>query len=157
MKLVLILSLVFISYQDIKERKVFLLNLLLSGFLLSFTFYSSSFLWEIYLKEILINTMLVSILILVLWLYTKFKMKLKLTEAIGLGDLIFFYVLALGFPTLSFVVIFCTSIIFSQILFLILSFVKELKTVPLAGFQAFFLTIIIIVNSTFGIVDLYAM
>jgi len=154
---ILIISLSIIIYQDFKERAVWLVNLLLSMVVIAIIHAKNSYDLTIFLKTILINLMVVIIISLILLVYTLLFLKRKFSEAIGLGDLIFFCILAVGFPTYSFLIIFCTSIIFSQIVYLLLSLSKNISTIPLAGLQSLFLIIILILNATLHMVDLYAM
>lgn len=88
----------------------------------------------------LTNFLVVSGILLILFLYTKHIAKKGfLNVSFGLGDLLFFYAFALGFPTLTFIVLFASSILFSLILFLFSKTEKEKETIPLAGLMGFFL------------------
>ncbi|WP_299627653.1 hypothetical protein [uncultured Tenacibaculum sp.] len=82
-------------------------------------------------------------------------MKQSLFSAIGLGDFLFFIALAVAFPLTTFLIIFITSLLFSLLLFLVIKKKLKEKTVPLAGFQAIFLFLILLLNLTFDIVNLY--
>lgn len=83
-------------------------------------------------------------MILILYLYTKKIAKKKfLNYSFGLGDILFFYAIAIGFPTITFIVIYSFSIIFSLFTFLIFKKSSNFKTVPLAGLMSFFLFFII--------------
>lgn len=98
-----------------------------------------------------------SIIFLVLYLYTTLKLKKSLLKTIGLGDLFFFIIIAMGFPTFAFLIIFSSSLIFSFILFIFLKPRLTNKTVPLAGLQSLFLVIILLLNNNFEVLNLYAM
>lgn len=156
-QILFILNLLFISYTDFKERKVFLLNLFLCFLIANYIHYKNSSIFEIYLYSTIINTGITLFIVSILYAYSKFKLRINFSEAIGIGDLLFFIILATGFPTVSFLVILTTSLIFSLLFFLSLRPVLKTKTVPLAGLQALFLILLLISNSIFKIVNLYAM
>ncbi len=153
----LCLNLLFITYQDFKERKVYLINLLITLILISFYHYLNSYSTYSYLYTILLNFVFLSIIFLVLYLYTVLRIKEIFLKTIGLGDIIFFIILAIGFPTLSFLIIFSSSLIFSFILFIFLKPRLTNKTVPLAGLQSLFLVIVVLLNNIFEVLNLYAM
>ena len=153
----LCLNLLFITYQDFKERKVYLINLLITLILISFYHYLNSYSTYSYLYTILLNCVFLSIIFLVLYLYTVLRIKEIFLKTIGLGDIIFFIILAIGFPTLSFLIIFSSSLIFSFILFIFLKPRLTNKTVPLAGLQSLFLVIVVLLNNIFEVLNLYAM
>ncbi|NVK51286.1 MAG: hypothetical protein HWD85_00005 [Flavobacteriaceae bacterium] len=110
---------------------------------------------ELYLLFTAYNLSFISILLLILYLYTKIQMKKKLSKSLGLGDVLFFLFLGVSFPTATFLVLFSGSLVFSLLVFLLLKPILKEKTVPLAGLQSLFLTLVLIVNSFFNFVDLY--
>jgi len=69
-----------------------------------------------------------------------------LNVSFGLGDLLFFYALAFGFPTVTFLVLFVLSILFSLFVFALLKTKKGTETVPLAGLMGLFLTGVLLVS-----------
>lgn len=149
-----IVTLISIFYQDLKDRKVYVHLLLLVTTLLGFL-YSKNVSKEVFITSILTNAFIVFFIVSMLFLYAKFKLKLPLYTVFGLGDLFFFLALAVGFPTISFIVLFSFSLFFSLTVFLVTK--KQLKhtTVPLAGFQALFFAIIFLLNWAFNFVNLY--
>lgn len=155
LKLLLIISLLSITCQDLKERKVSLFLFVLVGLLLSCFHYNENSL-EVFLISIAINIFAILIILSILFLYSKVKLKKSLNETFGIGDAIFFSALAIGFPTATFLVLFSFSLFFSFALFLILKKRLNEPTVPLAGFQALFLSIIFLVHWTLQFIDLYA-
>ena len=150
-----LLGLTFPVYQDIKNRSVsvwvFIYLTITGGYL----HLKTQFL-QLFLLNLLINMMVLLVVILIVLLYSKMALKKHLKEVIGLGDILFFIVLAISFPTVSFLVLFSLSLIFSLVLFLALKSKMIDKTVPLAGFQALFLGIIFFTNLLFNFVNLYA-
>ncbi|MEO9511827.1 MAG: hypothetical protein ABJN84_04270 [Flavobacteriaceae bacterium] len=157
LKVVLMVCLGGISYQDFKERKVFWflfpLAMLLFGLLLflhtngskTFIYYSVT------------NTLLVTAMVAILFVYTRFVLKKAfLNHSLGLGDILFFYALGVGFPTITFVVLFVGSIVFSLLVFLMSKKKLALSTVPLAGLMAFFLAFVILSSMVSKSPSLYA-
>ncbi len=133
--------LLVIFYQDLKERQVFLITLLLSMVLGGCLFFKSTLL-ELFIYKILVNFLLISTLISLIYLYSKHKLNKSFFESFGLGDLLLFITLGVSLPTISFLVVFSLSLIFSFIMFSILKSKMTHKTVPLASFQALFFYLI---------------
>ncbi|MFL0145149.1 hypothetical protein [Tenacibaculum maritimum] len=150
----LIFILLLILYQDLKEREVtllfFLLGIIIGGFL-----YFKETSMRLFGINLAINLLILSFVSLSLFLYSRFCLKKKILEAIGMGDFLFFILLSFSFPTATFLVLLSFSLFFSLILFLLLKSLLTIKTVPLAGFQALFLSIVLILNKMFNFVDLY--
>lgn len=150
----LLLLLFYVFYQDVKERKVTLLLFILLFVIGGFLNWKQQ-VFEVFTINSIINIITICMVMLILYLYSKFKMKIELFHGFGLGDLLFFLFMAISFPTLSFLVLFSTSLIFSFIISIV--FRKRLKElVPLAGLQALFLGLIIGANQIFNITNLYA-
>ncbi len=148
--------LALITYQDFKQREVSVLLFFVVALIGGYLHYSAQYLNQ-FLLSLLINLSTVLILISILILYVKFIMKIKLKESIGSGDLLFFIVFALSFPSVSFVLLLALSFVFSLVIFFILKQSLKNKTVPLAGLQAFFLGLVISLNTVFNFVNLYAL
>lgn len=151
-----IILLLAITYQDIKERKIYLLNVL-ALILVGGAIFLYKVLPFIFLINISINLLLVLILLLILVLYCKIKLKMSLLKALGGGDILLFLALAISFPTSFFLIIFSLSLIFSALVFSVIKNKLEDKRVPLAGLQALFLAIVLIINNIFGFVNVYAL
>jgi len=154
LKLGSLLSLLAIAYQDFKERKVSLYLFILTLFCVSLLYYRYSNTLEFFANTS-INLSLVLLIIGILLAYSWFKLKQRLFEVFGLGDALFFLVLAYGFPPITFVVLFVSSLIFALLLFFLLKPKLSNKTVPLAGLQAIFLTLVFSLNWVFHLVNLY--
>lgn len=153
-KLFLIASLLGIFYQDIKERKVYLWLLILSVLLLGFLHYFNSLVYPFMISSLL-NSLIIGLVLLILFVYAKLKLKQSLLKVFGLGDLLFFVAIAVGFPTLTFVVLFSFSLIFSLVLFLFIRKGLSVKSVPLAGLQALFFSGVFLLNWAFNFINLY--
>lgn len=127
------------AFQDLKDRMVMWIIFPVIGLLL-FVLHLINSHWEVGLIYILTNILIISGVLLLLYLYTKHILKQKfLNVSFGLGDILFLYALALGFPTITFIIVLVGSIFFSLIAFLLLKRYKEMSTVPLAGLMGLFL------------------
>lgn len=152
---ILMIGLLFwVTYEDVKDRKVTLL-LLIVLFLTGGFLNSQQLSTELFLISSIINLSVIAMVVFVLFLYVQLKLQTKLFNVFGSGDLLFFAFMAISFPTISFLVLFSISLIFS--LLISLAFQKQLKKlVPLAGLQALFLALFLGSNTLFHLVDLYA-
>jgi hypothetical protein len=74
-----------------------------------------------------------------------------------MGDLFFFILLAVSLPILSFLILFVFSLIFSLLIFILLKNTFKEKTVPLAGLQSLFLSLVLIANKFLITIDIYAL
>lgn len=106
---------------------------------------------EIFFMNCMMNLILVLLVIGLTFLYTKLKMKINfLSEAFGLGDILFFTGMAVAFPTITFVILFCSTCVFSLCLHLALNFINNSdtgeSTIPLAGYSSILLILIYIIN-----------
>jgi len=129
----------FICYQDLKYRAVywFLFPILALSLGLLHFLQTTAY---IFMTYSLINILLITIILAVLWGYAHFVAKKKfLNHSFGLGDLLFFYACALGFPSYTFILLFVGAIFFSLISYLFLKRRLTTKTVPLAGLMSIFL------------------
>ncbi|MDA9316478.1 hypothetical protein N9Q58_01025 [Polaribacter sp.] len=150
------LVLVILCFQDFKERKVSL-SLLVLAILLGGSIHFQQQNRAVFLVAIAINVLIVFILFLIIGVYAKIKMKQPVFNVIGLGDLFFFMVLAVSFPTLSFLVLFVFSLIFSWSIFMLIKQHLKEETVPLAGLQSLFLMLVLMTNWITNSFDLFAM
>ncbi len=151
---ILIIVLLLITKQDLKERKVTLLLFMFSGLLLGYLHFSSVE-TLVFLVTAASNIFIVILIVLILKLYANLKLKLEFKETFGLGDALFFIVMAVGFPTATFIVLFSFSLLFTAVLFFLMKKKLRFQTIPLAGFQALFLSIVFVLNASFHFVELY--
>lgn len=146
LKILLVLICALIAFQDFKERMVSWILFPAMGIVLAFLYIKQVSFNQFY-PFVLSNFVLVSIIILLLYGYTKYIAKREfINVSFGLGDLLFFYALALGFPTLTFMVIFTVSMLFALVTFLIVNRKQEMQTVPLAGLMGLCLTCVIVAS-----------
>ena len=153
-KIIGIACLPVIFLQDFKDRQVSILLLCISFFSFAAIHLLNST-WEGFLVSIAFNLLLLVMIIILLYTYVKIIRKRALKDAIGAGDIFFFSIMAVGFPTVTFVYLFATSLLFSLVIFYI--FKRNLKSplIPLAGFQALFLFIVMVFNTCFDFSNLY--
>lgn len=137
LKILLIIVLSIIFWQDYKERLVFWLLYPLVGIIgfiiqLRLTETTTAFL------NSTINLCLVGTVILILLVYTRLILKQSLiNNSIGIGDILFFIFLSFCFSVISFFVLFVFSLLFSLSLHVLLKRKKN-ETVPLAGYMSLF-------------------
>ncbi len=146
----------YITVQDFKERKVYWFLFPLVIILLGLVHFLNTAAPLAFFNYILLNTLFVSVIISVLYLFTRIIIKKKfLNHGLGLGDILFFYAFALGFPTVTFVILFANAILFALLLFLVSKKRLHLRTVPLAGLMGLFLILVFIYNLIFQSPPLY--
>jgi hypothetical protein len=143
-----------IFYQDIKTRTVtwFLFPLIAVTGILYSVYYSGSL--NILFKNSLINT----IFLLAQFLLLKSIYFLKngsneqlIDKSIGSGDILFLIACSFFFSPVNFMIFYCLSLVFTLLNHMVFKSVrikreKLYETVPLAGFQAIFLFIYILIN-----------
>ncbi|NAS12388.1 general secretion pathway protein [Poritiphilus flavus] len=146
-----------IAVQDFRERAVLWILFPLTAALLATLYLKSTFLQD-FLWNIFTNLILVSFMILILYIYTHFiRGKAFLNHSIGLGDVLFFYAFALGFPTFTFVTLFVCSLLFSLFFFSLARKRLTNKTIPLAGLMGLFLTGLMLTSLIPGLPSLYTL
>lgn len=141
LKIILLGSLGFILYQDVKERQVYWFLFPIIALCTGILFYNNT-ISELFISASLLNLIFVTVLLIAVYLYSRFKLKTKFNHVFGLGDVLFFFAVCSSFSTISFIVIFSCSLFFSLILHLFLSQNKKSLTVPLAGYMSLFFSFI---------------
>ncbi|MDG5490644.1 hypothetical protein [Psychroserpens sp. SPM9] len=136
-KLILIGLFSMIFYQDYKDRQVYWFLFPLVGLCSGILFYKST-LPELFWSSIILNSVFIAFLLLVVLLYSKLTLNLKISEAFGSGDAFLFTVLIFSFSTVSFLIIFVFALLFSLVIHLLLKKYSAVKTVPLAGYLSLF-------------------
>ncbi|AUC77570.1 hypothetical protein [Olleya sp. Bg11-27] len=136
-KLILLITFGAIFWQDKKERLVhwFLFPIIAfcSGILIH-----KNMIQELFFLTLIINLLFVTSLILVIYFYSKFKLKTSIINTFGLGDALLFIALSFTFSSVSFLVLFVFGLIFSLITHLALKPKIKQETVPLAGYLSLF-------------------
>lgn len=128
-----------LAFQDFKYREVtwplFPMLAIFLGLL-----HVSHVGWLLFGTSILINFILVSCIVLILWSITHFVFQKRFLDiSFGLGDLLFLYAFALGFPPITFIYLLVGSIGFAVLAFSLMKLFLRSKTVPLAGLMGVFL------------------
>lgn len=141
LQVLLIVSLLYIAYQDFNERKVFGFLFPLVGILAGFLHFKNT-LPELFMVSIVINITFVLMLILFIFLYSKIKLKKAVQETFGMGDTLFFLAISFSFSSYTFIVTFIFSLIFSLSIHLILKRKSNFISVPLAGYMSIFYSIV---------------
>lgn len=178
-KIFLVVTLAVIFYQDYRSRMVSVF-LFPAAALLFGTLHFLHTDRYVFLISCGINMAFVAIILLVLYLYTTIKLKKRfLNTSFGMGDLWFFIAISLGFPTVTFAILFVFSVLFSLVLHLffkqkaqvpVIPDVKRMytpadepvnankhlqKTVPLAGYMSLFFALVFSVSVFCNFPSLY--
>ena len=154
LKIVCLSCLIAIVAQDFRERLVYTWLFICVGILMSLFYFFETTIF-MYLLNIGVNIGTLIIILGILHLYAKFKIGQPLNQVLGLGDILFFIMIAISFPIPIFFVLFSFSLIFGLLLFLLLKPKLKEKNVPLAGLQALFFTLVLSLNWMFKFTNLY--
>ena len=154
LNILFLLTLLTIFKQDFKDRLVYWWLFPLAGILAGFIHFTTTNTYQ-FLIAITINIGLVVVIIGILFFYSKIVLKNSFNQSFGLGDALFFLVLAISFPTATFLVLFSFSLLFAALGYLLIKSKTNYKTVPLAGFQSLFISIILIISWLFKSIELY--
>jgi hypothetical protein len=149
-----IVVLLSIFFQDMNERKVYIWLFISAGILMGYLHILHTSKSE-FLRNSALNFVVISLVYYILFLYAHLKLKENLSNVFGVGDLMFFLIMALSFPTTTFIILFTFSLIFSLVLFYLIKSKMQITYVPLAGFQSLFLVLILATNWVFNFIDLY--
>jgi len=140
LKIILICTLALIFYQDLKERQVYWFLFPLFATCSAVLFYTST-IPELFYVSVGMNIICISILLLIVFLYSRLKLKTTFYKTIGLGDVLLFIGLVFSFSTISFLVIFVFSLLFALVSHLLVKQYSKFQTVPLAGYISLFYSI----------------
>ena len=153
-KIILILALMTIFYQDIKERSVYWFLFLIVACTAGYLYFTKTFL-ELFGTTAAINLGIISVIFLVLHSYAKFKLKTTLKSVFGLGDALFFLGLCIAFPVAAFIIFFVFSLVFSLVLHFVFKKRMRETSVPLAGYMSLFFIGVYLFHWTGFIPNLY--
>ena len=154
-KVLILVVLGIITYQDLKTRWVYaflfpVLTIML-GVLHYFQVQPIHFAYAMGM-----NIGFVLLLLSVLYVYSQIKIKKPFfKEVFGLGDALYFIALAAAFPTITFIVLFVFSILFSALSWLFLNKNFKHETIPLAGYMSLFLMLVLIGTWSSNLINLY--
>ena len=136
-KIILLITFFTIVYQDIKDRLTYWFLYPIVALCCGTLMFKSMGL-KVFIATITFNIAVVSLILLVIFLYTRLIKKMIFKAVIGLGDVLLFYALCFSFAMVSFYVLFIFSFVFAFVLQLLLKKNFKDKTVPLAGFMSLF-------------------
>jgi len=149
--IILLLLLSVIAYQDVKERQVSWILFPLAAVL---SVINSQYI--ISLNELVlhffVNVLVVGVLVICLigYIYLRFKDSgTRLWNYLGLGDVLFFLVIACSFSSINFILFTILSLILVILASLFQS--SKMRTVPLAGYQALCLILFLIIQRIFSL------
>lgn len=142
----LISLLVFLTYQDIKTRRIHVvlpICIFITGFIIN------TFSDELFYKYVFQNLIFVVVnIVFLLGYYSLKKRKIfnPIDTEIGLGDIIFFLAITPLFELKSYISFFIISLLVSLIIHSISTVFSKSKTIPLAGYMSIFLGVYLISN-----------
>ncbi len=146
LKGLILLSLGAIIYQDIKSREVYWFLLPVLMLLFGYQHYQNVLSIH-FINAVLVNIAIITLVLSVLYVYTFLKIKKSFfKEVFGPADALFFFALAVAFPTVTFVIIFVFSLLFSLITWIVLKHKSNYNTIPLAGYMSCFVLFIFAAN-----------
>ncbi|MEM6687566.1 MAG: hypothetical protein AAF617_17445 [Bacteroidota bacterium] len=145
-----------IFYQDIKERSVYWFLFPIVTGTAGYLYFSHTFA-EFFWRTTFINLASMLTVLLVLQTYAKLKLKTNLLAVFGLGDALLFLALCTAFPSITFVIFFAFSLLFSLILHFVLKSKMKTPSVPLAGYMSLFYLGIYLLYWTGLLTNMYSM
>jgi len=149
--------LMLIAYQDIKDREVYAFIFPVLAIGLGMLHYFNVYPVQFFMATG-INLIVVLMILGILYVYTRLRIKKPFfKEVFGLGDALFFVALALGFPTVTFVVILVFSLLFSLLTWIVFKRSVVHSTIPLAGYMSIFLGVLFFMNYTVTSLKLYVL
>lgn len=151
LKILLVFSFLIVLWQDVQSREVYWFLFPIIGVCCGFLYFLNT-MPELFLISIFMNLIFLSILLLVIYLYSKYKLKSSLKTSIGSGDVLLFFALCLSFSSVSFITCFVLSLTFSLVLHLLFKKRDSIKTVPLAGYMSLFF-VLVYLGSWTGLID----
>lgn len=128
-----------IAFEDYKYREVYAHWLSILILAMGYLLYTKT-LASVFIMNLAINLSIVLFIILLLYGYAKLKMKRKLAQVFGLGDVLMLVAYAVGFGNLSFIVLLFFSVMAALVIHLSLKPKKE--NIPLAGHMAIILILV---------------
>lgn len=150
-----VIILLLIAYQDFRFRAVsWILFPLLAVSLMLYTRlgYPALSIQHYFLQAVL-KALFISIQLLLLWGYYRLRFPAgsrALTTRLGLGDILFLYMILFYFSPLNFILFYISSLLAAFLAGLVMRGLRPgsptAKTIPLAGLQSFFFLIFITAN-----------
>ncbi len=139
-KIILIAVFGMVFIQDIKARQINWIWIPIISLCAGLLLYNHSPTGMFFIT-VLTNSIFVLFLLLVIFIYATYKLKLPASKTFALGDALLLFALAFSFSTLSFIVLLVFGFIASLITHIFLNRTSASKTVPLAGYLSLFFAI----------------
>jgi hypothetical protein len=136
LRFLLLITLAAIFWQDMKDRMVSWVLYPIAAILFSAVFILNTNFF-VALTQSAVNLVLTAIVLFVSYVYVVIAKK-TFSQNIGIGDLLFFISISLGFATIPFVILFIFSLVFSLVMHITFKNRTPHPTVPLAGYMALF-------------------
>ncbi|HMR84417.1 MAG TPA: hypothetical protein PKE30_14840 [Niabella sp.] len=150
---IIVILLLSIAYMDLKERCVYL-SLFIGLFATIFIYTLLQRGWIAVLYQLLFNAGIVLLITLFLLLFYLIKGKTTgevINRKLGVGDIVFWISITPLFSAVNFLLFFIASLLVILLLVLCILFDnrdKEVKTIPLAGYQSVILALVLLVNQS---------
>ena len=154
LNILFIAVLLYIFYEDISDQKISLWALVLV-FTMGVYLHYTAVPQEVFLTQFYRNISGVALLLVFLATYVHLRFKTGLFKLFGSGDAIFFVVLAVSLSTSAFVLLFVSSLVFSLVITLCFPKKIQPRTIPLAGLQALFFSLVFGVTLVCNCIQLY--
>lgn len=154
--LIVLMCLVALFIQDFKERSVSVWLLVLFGFITFIRAYLLNEEFGLLVKWVAINSLILLIEMLLLKAYFSFRQQQFVNVVdryIGLGDIVFMFIVTVSFSTYNFVAFMLLSLMASVLISLILLSRSSLKAhnIPLVSFLSFFYAVQVVITDYFKI------
>jgi hypothetical protein len=156
LKIVLFFILIAIFYQDTKDRLVLWFLYPIVG-IMSYFIQASAIGYILALVNSLINLAFTTLILLVLFVYSRFKLKTDFVNgSMGLGDILLFIALSFTFSSVAFLILLVFSLLFSLVMHAIFKNRSQHGNVPLAGYISLFFAAIYLMSLFIGPKYLFA-
>jgi|GEM_PF-502656 len=142
--LVLVLLLAYTAWQDFVQREIYwFLFPLIAGLFILNGWLNDGFMLQYAIANILLITVQLGLLC-VYYLVVRRVQPKHMEQYLGWGDVLFFFVLTFVFSPLNFFIFYLSSLLLIAVFYLIkYYFWKSDQSIPLAGFQALLLSLLL--------------
>ena len=166
-KIALIMALLSICYQDIRERLIYLFLFPICA--MCFAFLSYNTIGVSFFKDHLpVNVLMIFIMITTVRVLYKIKYGERLSEeVIGMGDYFMLFVICFAFGTSAFIMFSLASLISALVVYVVIKKLRlqehpnkkasmaEIANIPLAGYMAIFFALLFSAQWLVGITSFY--
>jgi len=158
-KIVLMLTLVSIAYQDLKDRMIYLFLFPLCGLCFGFLSYKAMG-WLFLTEHLFFNVLFIGITLTVIGVYYRLKYGFTFAKAIvGKGDYWMFFATCFAMSSSAFILFSLASTIAALIVVITLRRIRDrnedASQIPLAGYMAIFYILLFSVQWSIGITSFY--